>query len=214
MLLRKMSVTLFLFAALVPCAHAQRDWQITPFFGARWGGTIPVNTANVDYLTIRNTYDFGATLDVSLWGDSLMPEFMWNRQPTEINAHSLFNGSLSPLASSNLDEYQFDILYQFRSSESKLRPFAVAGLGFTHFSNIEDLVGFGSNFSYNIGGGVKYFLNDHWGLRAEVRWSPSHTTPGVAEECSYFVGYCGEAQVANRTNQGQANIGIIYHFMK
>ena len=210
----KLPVLLLLFAAFVPCAHAQRDWQITPFFGARWGGTIPVNTTNVDYLTIRNTYDFGATLDVSLWGDSLMPEFMWNRQPTEINTHSLFDDSINPIASSSLDEYQFDILYQFRSSESKLRPFAVAGLGFTHFSNIQDLVGFGTNFSYNIGGGVKYFFKDHWGLRAEIRWSPAHTTQGIATVCDPYFGFCSPAQVANRADQGQANIGIIYRFMK
>ena len=144
-----------------------------------------------------------------------MPEFMWNRQPTEINAHSLFDGSVTPISSSNLDEYQFDILYQFRSAESKLRPFAVAGLGFTHWSNIQDLgLGFSNTFSYNIGGGVKYFLNDHWGVRAEVRWSPSHTTQGIQNVCDPFFGFCSPAQVANRTNQGQANIGIIYRFMR
>lgn len=214
MLWRKVPVLLLLFAALVPCAHAQRDWEITPFFGARFGGKIDVNTTNVDYLTIRNTYNFGGMVDASLWGDSFMPEFMWNRQPTEINAHSLFDGSLTPIASSNLDMYQFDANYLFRSRESKLRPFIVGGLGFTHFSNIQSLVGFGTKFSYNLGGGVRYYFRDHWGVRLEARWSPSRTTEGVAEECNPFFGFCGPANVANKAEQGQANIGIIYRFTK
>jgi opacity protein-like surface antigen len=111
--------------------------------------------------------------------------------------------------------YQFDVLYSFLSPERKLRPFVVAGLGFSHFGvqplNGQNVLGFSNRFAYNLGGGVKYFFNPHWGLRAELRWSPSHTTSGLSEYCDPYFG-CAPTTVANKAEQGQANVGIIYRF--
>jgi hypothetical protein len=42
---------------------------------------------------------------------------------------------------------------------------------------------FNNCFSYNLGGGVKYLSNPHWGLRAETRSCLSHTTQGQAKFC-------------------------------
>lgn len=209
---RKLAVMLLLLAPLVPCAHAQRDWEITPFYGARFGGRIDVNTTNVNYLTIRNTYNFGADVNFSLWRENFMPEFMWNRQKTELNAP--FDGSIVPISSTNVDMYQFNANYLFRSSDSKFRPFVVAGAGFTRFGNIQSLLGFGTKLSYNVGGGVRYYFRDHWGVRLEARWSPTHITDVLAERCNPFFGFCGGAEAANLAEQEQVNIGIIYRFTR
>ena len=69
----------------------------------------------------------------------------------------------------NFDMYQFDVLYQFLSPEPKFRPFVVGGLGFSHYGlqpiNGQNVLDFNNRFAYNIGGGVKYFFNPHWGAR-------------------------------------------------
>jgi opacity protein-like surface antigen len=220
MYLRK---ALYLLVVLVCGAsriRAQRQYEVTPFFGTRFGGNIDLSqqgNPNIDFLKLKNSEDFGIMGGVSFWGN-FQGEFMWNRQPTSLSAHNPNDGTYSFVSNMNLDMYQFDVLYQFKSAESKLRgfsPFVVGGLGFSHFGvqpvNGQQVLGFSNRFSYNLGGGVKYFFTRHFGLRAEARWSPSHTTQGQSVFCDPVFG-CSPTTVANKAEQGQANIGLIYRF--
>lgn len=213
---------LVIFASICGASslHAQaegRQYEVTPFFGTRFGGNIDLTeqgNPNVDFLKIKSSEDYGVMAGVSFWTD-FQGEFMWNRQPTSLAAHNPVDGTYSFLSDMNLDMYQFDVLYQIPHSFRKFRPFVVAGLGFSHFGvqpvNGQDVLGFSNRFSYNLGGGVKYFFNRHWGIRAEARWSPSHTTQGQTIYCDPFFG-CAPAAVANKAEQGQANIGLIFRF--
>jgi opacity protein-like surface antigen len=194
-----------------------RQFEVTPFVGTRFGGNIDLSqqgNPNVDYLRIKSSVDYGVMAGVTFW-QNFEGEFMWNRQPTSLSSHNPTDNTFAPVSNMNLDMYQFDVLYQFHLPKTKIEPFAVAGLGFSHFGvepvNGESVLSFSNRFSYNLGGGVKYFFNPHWGLRAEVRWSPSHTTTGEGEYCDPFYG-CGPTTVANKAEQGQANIGVIYRF--
>ncbi len=206
------------FVCAATAVRAQRDYEITPFFGTRFGGNIDLSqqgNANVDYLKIKSSMNYGIMASVSFW-QNFQAEFMWNRQPTSLSAHNPFDNTYSFLSNMNLDMYQFDVLYQFRSPDAKLRPFAVAGLGFSHFGvspvGGQPVLSFTNRFAYNLGGGVKYFFNRHWGVRAEARWSPSHTTTAQGQYCDPYFGICGPATYANKAEQGQANIGVIFRF--
>lgn len=137
---------------------------------------------------------------------------MVNPQPTVFAGYDAGTNTNVKLANASLDEYEWGALYAFRAPEAKLRPYIVGGLGFTHFSP-SGLVGFSNRFSYNLGGGVKYFLADHFGLRLELRWSPSHTTTGLGTFCDPFYG-CYQVTTANTAQQWQANLGFIFRFGK
>jgi len=185
------------------------SWGLPPLPDSvvHWLGLVPISMSE----------NFGVMAGVSFWGN-FQGEFMWNRQPTSLSAHNPNDGTYSFVSNMNLDMYQFDVLYQFKSAEAKLRgfrPFVVGGLGLSHFgvppSNGQQVLGFSNRFSYNLGGGVKYFFTRHFGLRAEARWSPSHTTQGQTVFCDPVFG-CSPAAVANKAEQGQANIGLIYRF--
>lgn len=202
----------FCMACAAASAHAQSQYEVTPFFGTRFGGSIDLSqqgNPNVDYLTIKSSEDFGIMAGMDFWSN-FEAEFMWNRQPTSLSAHDPITNTSSFVSNMSFDMYQFDVLYQFKSPDSKLRPFIVGGLGFSHFGN-QQVLGFSNRFAYNLGGGVKYFFNQHWGVRAEARWSPSHTTQGVSQYCDPFYG-CYPTTVANSAEQGQANIGLIFRF--
>jgi hypothetical protein len=215
-------IAFFLFfllcsAAASPAQSEYRQYEITPFFGTRFGGNIDLSqqgNPNVDYLKIKSSENYGVMGAITFW-QSFQGEFMWNRQPTSLSSHNPTNNTFAPVSDMNLDMYQFDVLYHFLSAESKFRPFAVAGLGFSHFgtpsTNGQSVLGFSNRFAFNLGGGVKYFFDRHWGLRLEARWSPSHTTSSQQEYCDPYFG-CAPTTVANKAEQGQANIGIIYRF--
>ena len=203
----------------VSSAHAQIEYEITPFFGGRVGGIIDESAqgfSNVDYLRIKNSENYGVIGGVNFWGH-FEGEFMWNRQPTSLSSHNPNDGTLKFLSNMNLDMYQGDILYQFLSSDSKFRPFIVAGLGVSHFGvppvQGQSVLGFSNRFAFNLGGGVKYFFNSHWGIRLEARWSPTDTTQGLGQFCDYY-GNCFPSTITNRAEQGQANIGLIFRFKK
>ncbi len=219
--------SLFLILFLIgtaPALHAQSDYnygryEITPFFGSRFGGNIDLSqqgNPNIDYLKIKSSIDYGIMGDITFW-QNFQGEFMWNRQPTSLSSHNPTDNTFSRVTNMNFDMYQFSVLYNFLSPEKRLRPYAVAGLGFSHYGTApvdgQSVLGFSNRFAFNFGGGVKYFFNSHWGTRLEARWSPSHTTSGMTEYCDPFYG-CYPATVANKAEQGQVNIGLIYRFGK
>jgi opacity protein-like surface antigen len=179
------------------------------FLGARFGGRVAINTPNVDYLPISSSLNYGFNA-----GARIVPhvfgEFMWNRQTTTLSAHDIPSNTIVALTNNaHLDMYQASLLYEIWV-RSRLRPFVVGGIGFTHFDS-DGILSFSNRFSYNLGGGVKYLFAPQMALRAELRWSPSQTTNSNTTFCDPFLG-CFVTSVRNHAEQGQANIGIEFRF--
>jgi opacity protein-like surface antigen len=179
------------------------------FLGSRFGGNIAINTPNVDYLPISNSFNWGFNAGARLV-PHLFAEFMWNRQTTTLSAHDVPTNQIVPLTNNaHLDMYQGSLLYEIWAS-SHVRPYVVGGIGFTHFDS-QGILSFSDRFSYNLGGGVKYLFAPHLALRAEMRWSPSRTTSSRTNFCDPFLG-CFVTSISNHAEQGQANIGLEFRF--
>jgi opacity protein-like surface antigen len=209
MLGRKFFIFAILFACAVPSAFAQGNFEVAPFFGGKCCGRIVFNSPFVDYDKIKSSGDFGVLFGYNVW-DTFQAEFMWNRQPTTITAHDPSNNTFSFISNTNVDMYQFDILYPFFNSRAKFRPFAAAGMGWTHFGNGNNTIGFSNRFSYNLGGGVKYYFTQLLGVRLDVRYLATRTTPSQSVQCDPFG--CFSVQTSNHAKQGEANLGLIFRF--
>lgn len=206
-------------AQFSPSSH---EFEVTPFGGTRFGGQIQFNppatytngsgaSETVDYIAIKSSFDYGVYADYSIW-QSFQAEFMWNRQATEFRAHNANTGGLTNIGSANLDMYQGGALWQFRGEQARLKPFAVFGLGFTHFGDNNILQGMSNRLSYSLGGGIKYSVGQHIGFRLDVRYSPTHTTQQNGYAYDYYYGGSVPVTYTNKANQGQANIGVIFKF--
>jgi outer membrane protein W len=226
MFFRKCLVLVFVLACGASCALAQdsflQKFEVTPFVGSKFGGKINVseNTSNpnVENILIKSSIDYGAIVDYNIWS-SFAIEFLWNRQPTSLSAEELNPNTGIPsgtqfLTDTTLDTYTFGAAYTFRS-DSKIRPFIAGGVGWTNFTNVDNpnglYLGFYNRLAYNIGGGIKYYMTDHFGLRFDLRYMPTRTTPSSGEECSVYYG-CYEVAQNNHANQGGANLGVIVRF--
>ena len=227
---RKLIVLVFVLACGASCAFAQNSFadkfEVTPFGGARFAGKINVGgydtDANlpdlgqdVENILVKSGVDYGVIADYNIWS-SFAAEFMVSRQPTTYSQQDFV--VVPPekffLANGDLTTYTFGGAYTFRG-ESKIRPFVAAGIGWTNYGNLnsqpQDLyVGFNNRLAFNLGGGVKYYFNNFLGLRFDMRWVGSRTTPTVGESCSAFG--CGEYSTNYRMNQGEANLGLIIKF--
>jgi len=161
------------------------------------------------YLPINSSLNWGFNAGARLV-PHLFAEFMWNRQTTTLSAHDIpTNQNVLLTNNAHLDMYQGSLLYEIWAS-SKVRPYVVGGIGFTHFDS-HGILSFSDRFSYNLGGGVKYLFAPHLALRAEMRWSPSRTTSSKTTFCDPFLG-CFVTPISNHAEQGQANIGLEFRF--
>ena len=205
-------IGLICLAANAP-AKAQygwEKWEVAPFVGFETSGSVPVtNSLFVNRLRVNSGTSFGTFIDYRLT-ENVQAELMWNRNMTSFSERNAVNGFYTKVFNSDIDQFQFGLLYMLRNSEKKLRPFIAGGIGATHESNS----GNNSNttgFSYGLGGGVKYYLSRHIGLRGDARWVPSYgnRTPGVI--CDPF-GFCTQARVSNYFERGNFTGGLIFRF--
>ncbi len=207
----RFALVILVAAFMSQAAHAQNlKWEVTPFVGWETSGSFPVqNSGTVDRIRADSDVTYGLFADRSLT-ENFQLEFMWNRNPTSFSEHDFISDTYTKAFDSNIDQYSFGILYHFRSPEKKLRPFIAAGLGFTHDGN-SGVNSNQTNFSYDIGGGVKYYLSPHFGLRGDVRFDPTYANTSPQTFCDAF-GDCFTANQRNYLDRANFTIGAIIRF--
>jgi len=186
-------VLMFSYGALAQVP--QQRWEISPFVGFETGASAPAansvdpNTglplSPIDQIGVDKSLSYGSFLDYAETKDFGF-EFMWLRESTSYTEHDASVGQTFTVNDTNIDAYQFGIVYQIFGSE-KLRPYAAAGLGFSHDS---DSLGTGGStaFAFNLGGGAKYYLSSHFGLRGDLRFLPTLANSSQGEVCDPFNG--------------------------
>jgi outer membrane protein W len=192
-------------------ARAQGRFEVTPFVGYETSGSYPITSTNglVDSLRLNGSTAYGGFIDYSLT-ENFQPEFIWDHNNTSYSAHNIATNSYFNAYHSDVDQFQFGMIYMFRSSEVRLRPYFGVGLGFTHESNSNgnpDRTAFG----WNIGGGVKYYATRHIGLRGDIRYMPTYGSSSLATYCDPFFG-CYNANVHNYLNRANMVGGVIFRF--
>lgn len=220
-----LAVAAFLLAAV--STNAQGRFEVTPFVGYETSGSYPLNVlsstsgplALVDRLRVNDALSYGSFLGYNL-SENFQLEFMWDRNNTSYSAHDITTQEYYKAYDSDIDQFQFGGLYTFRGSEHRLRPYFAASLGFTHDSNGSvttpgsPTVGTTPNrtaFAYSIGGGLKYYLNRHVGLRGDVRFLPTYGSSSNGEYCDPLFG-CYTARVRNYLDRGNFVGGLIFRF--
>ena len=203
--------------------YGWEKWEVAPFVGIETSGSVPItNSLTADRLRADGGTSFGAFLDYRLT-ENAQAELMWNRNMTSFSERDAATGIYSKVFNSDADQFHFGLLYMLRNSEKKLRPYIAGGLGFTHNSNsgnnsnsVNNSNGGGNDsnrtaFSYGLGGGVKYYLSRHIGLRGDARFVPTYgnRTPGII--CDSF-GFCAQTRVSNYFKQGNFTAGLIFRF--
>jgi opacity protein-like surface antigen len=204
-----------LFAAV--STRAQQRFEVTPFVGYETSASYPVSVfatggggpIPIDRLRVNDGLAYGTFIDITLTENAEF-DFMWDRNKTSYDAHNILTNSYFKAYNSDIDQFQFGSLYMFRTSEAKLRPYIVGGLGFTHDSNSNGTAN-RTEFSWSIGGGVKYYAGRHIAFRGDIRYLPTYGSSSNATYCDPFFG-CYTTRVSNYLNRANMVGGIVFKF--
>ena len=191
----------------------ENKWEVTPFVGYETKGSYPLtptlSTVDVNSFRLDGATSFGTFIDYSLTRNAQL-EFMWDRNMSQYSVQPLPGDPFTKAFNSDVDQYQWGGLYMLLSDEHKVRPYIAGSVGFTHEYNSGGVPN-RTDFSYSIGGGVKYELSRHLALRGDARYMPTYANSSLATYCDPFFG-CYTAKVANFQNRGNFVGGIVFRF--
>ena len=207
-------LTCLMTSALVSAQYYGHErWEVTPFVGYETNGSYPLNPTSTT-VTVNNLRINGATSFGTFIGYSFTPnaefEFMWDRNLTSYSVQPTPGAAYMKAYNSSVDQYQFGALFTILGEEHKWRPYIAGGLGFTHEFDS------GGNptrldFSYSIGGGVKYEITRHVGFRGDARYMPTYANSSLALYCDPFFG-CYTARVSHYQHRGNFVAGLSFRF--
>jgi hypothetical protein len=178
----KLLLTLICVAAAAPASA--RQLELTPLASFSTSAQIDQTAATVDDLTINRGFTWGAqgTYFVTT---HLGVEALWAYQSTVMSMST--NSGTSDLFTMNTNQIHGNMVYQFRDGLAVLRPFVFGGIGATLFS-APDLES-ETKASWTVGGGLKWFVQQHVGLKAQARYTPTELSDTSATVCDPF-GFC------------------------
>jgi hypothetical protein len=175
---------LWVLAALLAGAaslYGQPSWDVTPFVGGRFGGSIKLQQGGqaINSGTLEGSFGYGVAAGYR-WDDEYcercnLIEARWMRQRTNLsipNDNTVINlgiTSFKPVVT--LDHFLADFTREFplHDTHEHVRPFLTLSLGAMHMSTpVEG----STRFEFGIGTGVKVFPWQRWGFRLQAEYLP------------------------------------------
>ena len=164
-------------------AFAQ-NLELTPLASFTTAVGLDQTAIGVQDLTIGRGFTWGgqATYFVSPhWG----LEGLWMYESTGLSMTT--RAASADVFRMTTHQLHGNVVYQFGSDEVAWRPFVFGGAGATFFS----AAGLDSESkpSWNVGGGLKWLLQRHVGLKVQARYKPVILNDSSSEVCDPF-GFC------------------------
>lgn len=232
-LLTLTAATLLGAASVLAQTSAGTRFEVAPFAGVETGASAPItvptdlngNPLNgIDRVGVDTGNSYGLWFDYAK-SENFAYEFMWAHNSTSLNQHDFTTGQTFDTYDATVNQYQFGVLYSLLDPQRKLRPYVAGGVGFTRTTNsgtplpsaFEDpffVPSTGSKsdtaFAFNVGGGAKYYIAKHFGLRGDIRFLPTYASSTQGLQCGGF----GCTYGTQRNFFKRVNIagGVIFRF--
>jgi Outer membrane protein beta-barrel domain len=207
---------LLVLLALATPAQAQyveiESFEVTPFVGARLGGTFDVRADQTLQIpaTWNDATSYGVSAGVRFDEFSLI-EFRWTRSTSTLGFDAPAGSLGASVVDVTLNQFHADFTREFVIPEVKgLRSFLTGSVGATHIAGPHD--GF-TRFSFGFGAGLKQFLGSRFAIRAEAQWLPILIDPEVsAFACGTVGGGCLVVLSGPLTQQFEFSVGPVVRF--
>ena len=213
--MKKIIITLLLLTAVFG-QELFAQVEITPFGGWLWTGSIPAWRQNIK---VSDEGNYGVRVGATI-RDEMIAEFEWNHTENAATFREYLNdGSLGDLQTVGItmNYYMLGFLYEVPNSDA-LVPFGLLNLGMLN-AKTQAYSSYGSStqnyFVAGLGGGIKYFFSDHFGIRLQARLLIPMQFGGVGFGCGIGTGGsgCGAGVSAySSIIQGDFTGGVVLKF--
>lgn len=178
------------------------------------GVTVETDQGTFNRIDPADSFSWGLRLGYMLSENSEIG-FLFDNQPTQLEAGGRDKATIGDM---NVYNYHGYYSYSFMDRDAVARPYILVGLGATQFGSVnptdgvtEESIDGGTQFSGTFAFGGKFFpfSSQKFGLRAEVRWTPTYikSDPG-----GWWCGYwgCYVVEDAQYSNQWELSGGFIF----
>jgi outer membrane protein W len=182
------AVIAVVFSAAVPSRVGAQEFELSGFSSYTPSIDLENRAPELDRLAIREGFTWGIQLSEALtphWS----AEILWTLQHSALETGTA--AGTADLFTMTVGQLQGNAVYSFGDAQAKLRPFVFGGLGVTFF-HADDLES-EAKLSFGLGGGIKYFFSQKFGVRGHFRYKPTllnDTNAGTF--CDPF-GFCQKA---------------------
>lgn len=189
-----------------------QNFEVGGHIGGQINGGLDLSTTIYHRMEVGNGLSYGATVGY-LFGEHFGAEFQWNRNQADTLGQPIGGGSSVKLFTLTTNQYLGNFVFHFSDREKPLRPFIFFGLGATSLSPDRSDVSGVTRFAYALGGGAKYNLSRHLGLRGQVKWSPTYiTSTNGGYWCDPFWGGCWVVGDSHYLNEFDMSGGVTLRF--
>lgn len=190
------------FIMLTATTAGAQSWDLSAMGGYVLPVALDHAARGVDETSIGGgfTWQFAAGHTFGTrWG----VEGSWSDQVSSYQVEG--NGETGTLFAMHVMQFQGNVLYHFGKADSRVQPFAIAGLGATIFT-ARDLQS-EAKTSISVGGGLKMFFSNAVGLRAQARYRPTFLVDTDATNYCDPFGFC-----QSTLNQFDFAAGVTFRF--
>lgn len=220
--MRKYALVLFALLLLPTTVFAQYrrgpdDWrrgrrieddrfEITPFIGYRWGGTIFADQTFVftQDLDVKNSANFGVDFGIPLGDSGMKLELMANHQSSELETDRGLFQPTNGIADIDITYLHAGLQIPFARSRN-LTPYVIASAGIANLDPQLGGVSDETRFSASAGIGIKAPISNNLSFRFEGRgYYTALEDQSDCRICNYYY---------NRDfYQGEVNLGLVFSF--
>jgi len=186
---------------------SESAFELTPFIGYRWGGTILANETSIfdRDVDVASSADFGVTLGIPLGESGMKLELLANRQQSQLETGSGLFEPNNGVADIDVTYLHAGLQVPFTRSRNAT-TYGVFSLGLTNLDPQISGVSADNRFSASAGVGVKVPMNRSVSLHFEGRgfYTSLDNNRNDCSFCSYSY---------NRDfYQGEVNVGLTFSF--
>ncbi len=197
----------FVFVSLVGNVFASEPrFEITPQVGYTFGGTL--SDINGQDLALDDDVVTSLTVNYRVRRDATV-EVFYSSQELQTNAEAPLLAS--PQFDLGVQKLEFGGTYRF--SDDYPKPYVAATVGVTRLDPKADGFRDDTFFSFSLGGGVRLYQKNHFGIRGDARWLATVIGDDTDLLCESSGGVnCAIAVDADLLSQFRINLGVTFRF--
>src|ERR1051325_541679 len=155
-----------LMLTATPAAAQPRRLELSPFAGYRWDAHVDSESGFFgSAIEVQDSSVFGVRLGFPVT-DTFQLELLASRQSTEVVREDVF---FDEPDTSDVDIDSLHLGFLFQRGDGQVLPYGIFSFGACRIDPPLHGSGSDARFAASGGGGVKVFLNQHFGLRLEGR---------------------------------------------